>query len=232
MKYVDPPFSIYERLLELPLFQGHSKEDLTSILTKIKVEFGKFRKGQHIILQDDPCRDIIFLMDGEVEVSRTSLHKDLLFVEHFKALRSFGTEALFGLRQNYSYSITALSEVKTFVVSKASVINYLFNYAVFRYNLLNMLTTRIQRANLLLWMPEEESVERSFVLLCKRNFMHPAGTKVIEGGMVSLARMMDRPRIHISNMLNSLAEQQLVVVGRKKIVIPYFEKLLSYCSNL
>ena len=232
MKHIEPPLSIYEQLLELPLFQGHSKEDLTSILAKIKVEFGKYRKGQSIVRQDDPCKNIIFLMEGEVEVSRTSLHKDLLFVEHFKALRSFGTETLFGMRQNYSYSITAVSEVKTFIVSKAGVINHLFNYEVFRYNLLNMLTTRIQRANQLLWLPEEEKVERSFVLLCKRNFMHPAGTKVIEGGMVSLARMMNRPRIHISNMLNSFAEQGLVSIGRKKLVIPYFEKLLSYCSNL
>lgn len=232
MKCLDSQNTIYERLLELPLFQGHSKEDLTSILTKIKVDFGNYRKGQTIVKQDDPCREIVFLMSGEVNVSRTSLHKDLLFVEDFKAVQSFGAETLFGLRQNFSYTLTAKDEVRTFVVDKSGIVNSLFNYDVFRYNLLNMLTTRIQRCNQVLWLSEEENIERSFVLLCRRNFIHPAGPKVIEGGMVALARMMNRPRIHVSNMLNSLAEAQMVVLGRKKIIIPHLEKLIAHSSSL
>lgn len=223
--------SIYDRLLELPLFQGHSREDLTSMLGKIKVGFGLYKKGQTIVRQDDPCREIVFIMEGEAALSRTSLHKDILFTEQFKSAGSFGTETLFGLRRNYSYTITALDEVKTFVVSKEGVINHLFNYEVFRFNLLNMLTTRIQRCQQVLWLPEDENIERSFVLLCRRNFFYPAGLKTVEGGMVALARMMDRPRIHVSNMLNNLAQQQLVSLGRKKIIIPRLEKLIAHCSN-
>jgi CRP-like cAMP-binding protein len=221
--------SVYDKILELPLFQGHSREDLTAILSKVRVEFGHYKKGQTILRQDDPCKSIIFLIDGEVVASRTSLHKDILFSEQFGAFRSFGTETLFGLRQSFSYSITALSEVNTLVVDKAGVTSRLLNYEVFRYNLLNMLTTRIQRCQQVMWLPEEDDVERSFVLLCKRNFIHPAGFKTIEGGMMALARMMNRPRIHVSNMLNALESRQLISLGRKKITIPNFEKLINPC---
>ncbi len=221
--------SVYDKILELPLFQGHSREDLTAILSKVKVEFARYRKGQIVVRQDDSCRNIIFLIEGEVAVSRTSLRKDILFSEQFSAFRSFGTETLFGLRQSYCYSVTALNAVNTFVVDKEGVTGRLLNYEVFRYNLLNMLTTRIQRCQQVLWLPEEDDIERSFVLLCKRNFIHPAGTKTIEGGMVALARMMNRPRIHVSNMLNALEKRRLVSLGRKKITIPSFEKLINPC---
>ncbi len=221
--------SVYDKILELPLFQGHSREDLTAILSKVKVEFARYRKGQVVVRQDDPCRNIIFLIEGDVAVSRTSLRKDILFSEQFSAFRSFGTETLFGLRRSYCYSITALNAVNTFVVDKEGVTGRLLNYEVFRYNLLNMLTTRIQRCQQVLWLPEEDETERSFVLLCKRNFIYPAGTKTIEGGMVALARMMNRPRIHVSNMLNALEKRRLVSLGRKKIIIPSFEKLINPC---
>lgn len=222
--------SIYDKLLDLPLFQGHSREDLTSILTKIKVDFRSFHKGQIIAAQDDPCKNIIFLMEGEVSLQRTSLHKDLLFIELLSAPRSFGTETLFGLRQNHSHTITAQTDVKTLVVNKHSIITHLFDFEVFRYNILNMLTTRIQRTQTMLWAPEEASICLNFVQLCKKNFMHPAGTKIIEGGMVSLARMLNCPRIQISNVLNALEEKQLVALSRKKIQIPQLEKLIQESS--
>ncbi len=218
--------SIYDKLLELPLFQGHSREDLTSILAKIKVDFRSFKKGQAVAFQDDPCSHIIFLMDGEVSCSRTSLHKDLLFVEHFAAPRSFGSETLFGLRQSYSHTLTALCDIQTLVVDKYSIVNYLFSYEVFRYNMLNKLTTRIQRATQLLWTPDEEDELQRFVLLCKRNFTHPAGYKQIKGNMQSLARMMNIPRAHVSGMLNSLQEKGLVELSRKNIIIPRMERMI------
>jgi len=104
---MEQPISIYDKLLELPLFQGHSREDLTSILAKIKVDFRNFHKGQVIARQDDPCQNFIFLMDGEVNVQRTSQRKDLVFTEHFVAPNAFGIETTFGLRQNFTHTIIA-----------------------------------------------------------------------------------------------------------------------------
>lgn len=218
---------IYDRLLELPLFQGHSREDLTTILTHIKVDFRSFRKGHTIVKQDQPCRNIIFIIDGEVATSRNSPHNELLFSEFFTAPNAFGVDSLFGLRQNHNHTITANSEVRTLVISKQNVISHLFPYEVFRYNLINMLTTRLQRQDRMLWATEEEDITKRFILLCKRNFMYHGGNKQIEGGMVQLAQMMNESRIHVSNMLNDLEQRGLIVLGRKKIVIPHLENLIQ-----
>ena len=224
---MEQPVSIYDKLLELPLFQGHSREDLTSILSKIKVDFRNFRKGQVLAAQDDPCQNFIFLMDGEVTLQRISPNKSLTFTEQFAAPNAFGIETTFGMRQNFSHTITAATDVRTLVVSKHNIINYLFSYEVFRYNMLNYLTTRIQRSNQLLWTPESDNITKNFIRLCKCNFTYLGGQKQIEGGMVSLAGMMDETRIHVSNMLNELEKRGLVKLTRKRIIIPQLQQLIQ-----
>ena len=222
---------IYDRLLELPLFQGHSRQDLTSILEKIKVDFRTYRDRQAIVRQDDPCGHIILIMEGQVKLSRSSLHKDLIFTEQFSSPCSLGAETLFGLRQSYSHTATAVGEVRTLLLSKQSVIDQLFAFDVFRYNLLNMLTTRIQRSSQLLWAPDEGRTLERFIALMKRNFIYHGGPKQIEGGMVALAKMMNDTRINISNMLNALQQQGLITLGRKHILIPHLEEVIHWASK-
>ena len=222
------PSPIYDQLLQLPLFQGHSREDLTAILAKIKVDFRTCRPKQEIARQDDPCSHIIFLLEGEVQLTRSSLHKDLNFIETFSAPSAFGTESLFGLRQSFSHTIQALTTVRTLIVSKQDIINHLFAYDVFRYNMLNLLSTRIQRTNHLLWAPHEGDTMQHFATLLKRNFYYHGGHKQIAGGMVALARMLGEPRLHISRMLNHLESQGLITLSRKIIDIPHLEQLLQY----
>ncbi|MBR4649559.1 MAG: Crp/Fnr family transcriptional regulator [Bacteroidaceae bacterium] len=219
---------IYDQLLQLPLFQGHSREDLTAILAKIKVDFRTFRPKQEIVRQDDPCRHIIFLLEGEVQLTRCSFHKDLNFIEAFSAPYAFGTESLFGLRQSFSHTIQALTHVRVLIVSKQDIINHLFAYEVFHYNLLNQLSTRIQRTNHLLWAPHEGDTLQHFTTLLKRNFLYHGGHKQIAGGMVALARMLGDTRLHISHMLNNLQSQGLLTLSRKMIDIPHLEQLLQY----
>lgn len=222
--------SIYDQLLQLPLFQGHSREDLTAILAKIKVDFRSFDSGQVIAHQDDPCRHIVFLIEGEVCLKRTSLHKDIVFVEHFRSPAVFGTDTAFGLRQNFSHTIKAQSDLRTLMLSKQNLADHMFNHEVFRYNMLNLLSTRIQRSNSLLWTPEEGDTRQRFITMLKRNFLYHGGKKQINGGMVALARMLGETRLRISQMLNALEQQELITLGRKRILIPRLEAILQQTS--
>lgn len=219
--------SIYDKLLQLPLFQGHSRGDLTDIMTKIKVDFRSFNKGQIIAKQDDPCRHIVFLIEGEVQLTRTSLHKDLIFVEPFSAPAAFGIDTVFGLRQSFSHTITAHSDVRTLVLSKQNLADHMFAHEVFRYNMLNLMSTRIQRSNSLLWAPDEGDTLHRFVAMLKRNFLYLGGHKEILGGMVSLAKMTGETRLRISQILNTLEQQGLIILSRKRIIIPRLEAILQ-----
>jgi CRP-like cAMP-binding protein len=60
--------TMYDKLLQLPLFQGMSKFDFTDILEKVKIHFNKYEPGSCLVRQDTPCNQLIFVLDGEVGI--------------------------------------------------------------------------------------------------------------------------------------------------------------------
>ena len=61
--------SMYDTLLELPLFQGLTKENITSIIEKVKMGFHKYEDRETIVSQNDRCNRLIFILDGKVEIT-------------------------------------------------------------------------------------------------------------------------------------------------------------------
>ena len=53
--------TMYDTLLQLPLFQGLCKNDFTSILGKVKLHFRKYNADEIIVEQGEPCTELIFL---------------------------------------------------------------------------------------------------------------------------------------------------------------------------
>ena len=47
--------TMYDKLLQLPLFQGMSKFDFTDILEKVKIHFNKYEPGSCLVRQDTLC---------------------------------------------------------------------------------------------------------------------------------------------------------------------------------
>ena len=72
--------TMYDKLLQLPLFQGMSKFDFTDILEKVKIHFNKYEPGSCLVRQDTPCNQLIFVLDGEVQIeSNDKTHKYTLW---------------------------------------------------------------------------------------------------------------------------------------------------------
>ena len=74
--------TMFDTLLQLPLFQGLCHEDFTSILDKVKLHFIKHKAGETIIGNGSPCKQLRFLLKGKVSIVI------ILFIcKRFRALR-------------------------------------------------------------------------------------------------------------------------------------------------
>ncbi len=58
--------TMYDTLLQLPLFQGLCKNDFTNIIGKVKLHFRKYNADDIIVEQGAPCTQLIFLLNGEM----------------------------------------------------------------------------------------------------------------------------------------------------------------------
>ena len=60
--------TMFDTLLQLPLFQGLCHEDFTSILDKVKLHFIKHKAGETIIESGTLCTQLCFLLKGEISI--------------------------------------------------------------------------------------------------------------------------------------------------------------------
>ena len=200
--------TMYDTLLQLPLFQGLCKNDFTNIIGKVKLHFRKYNADDIIVEQGAPCTQLIFLLNGEI-ISQTTDNR----------------HSLFGMQTNYTATYKARTDINIVTIDKLFVLNELNNYEIFRLNYLNILSNRAQVAYEKLWNSHIGNTEEKILNFLVLRSMKPEGKKILKIKMEDLASLIDETRINVSKVLNDLQEQGLVQLSRKEISIPALEKL-------
>ena len=136
--------TMFDTLLQLPLFQGLCHEDLTSIIEKIKLQFSRHKQGNTIIEQGSTSDKLVFLLKGELAVETISKDGSFTFTEYISAPAVIEPQSLFGMRVNYVSSYTAKTEANTVSVCKSYILNGLMKYDVFRLNYMNFISNYAQ----------------------------------------------------------------------------------------
>ncbi|WP_294627406.1 Crp/Fnr family transcriptional regulator [uncultured Bacteroides sp.] len=219
--------TMFDTLLQLPLFQGLCNEDFTNILDKVKLHFTKYKAGETIIERDTPCVQLCFLLKGEVSIVTNSKENIYTVIEQMEAPYLIEPQSLFGMNTSYNSSYMAHTEVHTVSISKSFVLSELFKYEIFRLNYMNIVSNRAQNMYARLWEAPTQDLRskiiRFFLLHCEK----PQGTKVFKMKMDDLARYMDDTRLNTSKALNELQANGLIELRRKEILIPNGQKLID-----
>ena len=77
--------TMYDTLLQLPLFQGLCHNDFTEILEKVKIHFAKYQAGDTILTQGDVCDKLVFLLKGKISSNTISADKVYTYIEYIEA---------------------------------------------------------------------------------------------------------------------------------------------------
>lgn len=219
--------TMFDTLLQLPLFQGLCREDFTSILDKVKLHFIKHKAGENIIESGTPCRQLCFLLKGELSMVTSSRKDTYTVVEQIAAPYLVEPQSLFGMDTTYSSSYITHKGAHTVNISKSFVLDHLFRYEIFRLNYMNIVSNRAQNLSARLW--EEPTTElrdkliRFFIAHCEK----AQGEKIFKIKMEDLARCLDTTRLNTSKILNELQSDGLIELKRKEIIIPHAEKLID-----
>ena len=89
--------TMFDTLLQLPLFQGLCQEDFTNILDKVKLHFTKYKPGERLIPQGSPCDRLCFLLKGEIAMTTTSKDDTYTVMERLGAPYVIEPQSLFGM---------------------------------------------------------------------------------------------------------------------------------------
>ena len=219
--------TFFDRLVELPLFQGIGRKEFMNIVGWNRLSFGKCKNGASLVCEDELCTSLVFVLNGSFCTEYVSDDRAYRLTEWGSAPAVLQPENLFGLRTRYTATVRAAGDVQHLEIDKRSVAEILSKFEVFRINFINLVSMQAQYARRRLWKTRAASPEARFVQFVVDRSSRPAGHKEIGIGMVRLADELGETRLTVSRMLHRLEEKGLLQVGRQRIDIPLLERLVQ-----
>lgn len=218
-------FTMYDTLLQLPLFQGLCKSDFTTIIERVKFHFCAFPAGETIFKQGENCRQLSFLLNGEMLAQTTDDQNVYQLSEVFSAPYIIEPYSVFGMDTRYTATYKAHTDVKILTIDKSYILTELIHYEIFRINYLNILSNRCQNGRQKLWNTPIASLEEKMIHFVLARCQRPEGEKILQIKMEDWSNLINETRINVSKMLNEWQSQGLLKLKRREIFIPAMEKL-------
>lgn len=219
-------YTIYDKLLELPLFQGMSKNDLAIIVGQRKFGFHKIAEGKVVAKDGDECKSLRFLLDGELLVTTEADDHGYILTEEIYAPNILQPEHIFGLSQRYSRTFTTKTKCSILSIDKNEVVKLSEESQIFRINFLNILSTQSQKQQRNPWHVQPKELDKRIARFMEVHCIRPVGRKLFKIKMERLAHEMNDSRLDVSRALNKMAQENLVILHRGMIEIPAFELLI------
>ncbi len=217
--------TMYDILLQLPLFQGLGKNDFTNILSKVKFHFSNYKAGEKIISKGDSCRNLVFLLSGSVMAESEFEKEKFMFGEVLKAPYVIEPFSMFGFRPNFLSTYVATTEVSIITIDKAYMATELNKYETFRINYINILSNGNQHLYERVRKVPYGSTEKRIIDLLNMLSDVPTGEKVLRVKMEDLALLLSSTRNKISMALNRLQDRNLIILQRMGFRVPALENL-------
>ena len=137
--------SMYETIMDLPLFKGISVEKLSLMLEKTRVEFLNFVDQEIIAEPENRVKAIDFILKGQVCRETTLEASGIIIKEYMGEGAVIGGTKLYGISTNYDSRITSEGKTSVMRISKDQYLNILTSDNIFLINYLNYLSAAAQR---------------------------------------------------------------------------------------
>lgn len=218
-------FQLYDKLLQFSLFRGLSYNDLTQIVAHTKFDFRKYEVGQTVATEGETCGKLCLLTDGILQTMRWSDDHSYCVVEEMPSPEAFLLERLFGLRQHFTATYTALTPCNLMLIDKREVMRLMDTFVIFHINVLNIVTTQAQKLSDREWHPQPAALDRRVARFLTGHCSCPSGCKSFHIRMEQLAVEVNDSRLNVSRVLNNFQDRGLVFLKRGRIDIPRIERL-------
>ncbi len=202
--------SMYQQLMQLPLFQGVGTEKIAGLVEKIPFHFLKFHNGDAIISQGDPCTHVKFVVSGQVKTETQFRHLKVTMHQTLSAPNVIGPNFLFGRDTTAPYTVTAHDTCGILQLLKSDYLKVLQSDKVFLFNILNYLSLTSQKANTSLLAIQRGTVREKLAFLIEMMVSHKSSDIELTYQQKDLCRLLSTQRNALVRALEEMAEQRLI----------------------
>lgn len=136
---------MYDLMLQLPIFQGLSYDQLTGIVEKIPFSFMHYAPGDVIHERGSQCDGVLFVLSGTVRQTTPTFGGRIRIVQDFTGPHTLPFYYLFGAENRSNSELTAVDQVGMMHVEKGHFLRMIQQNGIMLVNVLNMLSTHAQK---------------------------------------------------------------------------------------
>lgn len=217
--------TMFQRLQELPLLQGLNMENMSDIVSKVRLDFQQMVEEDTIALQMTQCRRLVFILKGTVRIEYIDPQNRFRFTEYAEAPFVVEPHNMFGMNQKYQRTYICQTPCQTLTIERTQFLNVLMNYSIIKTNTLNLICNTLQRTTQKLINVDHTDAQSKFVQLIHTYSTNPHGKKNIIITMDTLAEMFCETRLNVSRMLKAYKEKGIITQERKSFTIIELDNL-------
>ncbi len=218
---------LHERLLELPLFQGMSRNDIKQVVTSTRFKHISYAEGKVIVSEGDICDRLLFLIDGIIDATGRADDNGYSITERLYAPGILQPERIFGLTQRFTRTFMAAGNCRFISLDKIDALALADSYEIFRLNLLNIICTKSQRLTRYPWRIQPKDIRSKIVRFIEARSLRPAGEKTMTITMERLGLELGESRLNVSRELNAMDNEGAISLRRGRIHIAALERLIN-----
>ena len=217
--------TMFERLLQLPLFQGLTTLELSEVMEHVRLNFVNYHEGDEIVMQGDACHKLVYVISGDIGVEYREKNGRFTLVEDLPDLKVLEPFNMFGMIQKYSRSYFFNSDGCTLTIERPVVLKHLMNNNIIRINLLNIACNKYQQTQRLMCEFPDNSVRHKMVKFMLAYSTVGKGRKEFRIKMTELADIVHETRLNVSVALNEMQAQGLLTLQRGGFIVENLENL-------
>ncbi len=202
--------SMYQQLMQLPLFQGVSTDVITALVEKLPFHFLKFRNGEQIFAAGDQCSHIRFIVSGRVRLETPCDHLRVSLLQTLETPHVLAAEYLFGRETTYPYSAFADGPCGILQLRKSDYIKMLAFDKVFLFNILNYLSSGSQRNTASILAIKDGSVVERLAMIVDALTVTGATDVAVRFKQKDLCVLLGTQRTTLIASLDKLADEDIV----------------------
>lgn len=197
---------------------------------------GKVHKGRELITQSDAADNVYYIISGKVEISSMGLNaKEYIFREMGAGSIIGELAAIDGKKR--SVTVTALSEVRYYIISGAKLLNFALENPKYSHWMMKFLTQRIRKLSLQLYESSSLNVRSRILIDLIRKAT--SGNNGNDSAVIAWPKDHKRSAIKlgthreaISREYSFLIKENLIQRQGTKLIIPSLNNLNRLLNQL
>lgn len=129
------------------LFKEIEKEDLEHIVEDLVYRRFKYKKGEIIAHEGEPCATLGVILSGELEIQRLYSSGKNIVLARFSKGDVFGEAILFASESAYPATVSAITDCEILYISKEEILKVFSKNEVALRNFLSLLSNKIMILN-------------------------------------------------------------------------------------